>query len=71
MKILAVADVEDNLLYDHFRKERTQGVELIISCGDLRADYLDFLMTMVIILWDSGDASGITTDARICIPRGR
>lgn len=47
MKILAVADVEDRLLYDHFKKERVKGVELIVSCGDLRADYLDFLMTMV------------------------
>lgn len=47
MRILAVSDVEDRLLYDFFRKERVEGVDLIISCGDLRADYLDFLMTMV------------------------
>ncbi len=47
MKILAVADVEDKLLYDYFKKERTEGVELIVGCGDLRADYMDFLMTMV------------------------
>ena len=47
MKVLVVSDVEDALLYDHFRKERVAGVELIISCGDLKQDYLDFLMTMV------------------------
>ncbi|MBR1798243.1 MAG: metallophosphoesterase family protein [Clostridiales bacterium] len=47
MKILAVADVEDKILYDHFTKERVKGVELIVACGDLRTDYLDFLMTMV------------------------
>jgi len=47
MKILAVADVEDRLLYNHFKKERTEGVELIVACGDLRADYMDYLMTMV------------------------
>ena len=47
MKVLVVSDVEDTLLYDHFRKERVAGVELIISCGDLKQDYLDFLMTMV------------------------
>ena len=47
MKILAVADVEDKLLYDHFKKERVEGVELIVACGDLRADYMDFLITMV------------------------
>lgn len=47
MKILAVADVEDRLLYDNFKKERVEGVELIVSCGDLRAGYLDFLISMV------------------------
>ena len=47
MKILAVADVEDKILYDHFKKERTAGVELIVACGDLRTDYMDFLITMV------------------------
>ncbi len=47
MKILAVADEEDKILYDHFKKERVAGVELIVACGDLRADYMDFLMTMV------------------------
>ena len=47
MKILVVADMEERLLYECFRKERVEGVDLIISCGDLRAGYLDFLMTMV------------------------
>lgn len=47
MKLLIVSDVEERLLYDCFKKERVEGVDLIISCGDLRAGYLDFLMTMV------------------------
>ncbi|MBP5180795.1 MAG: metallophosphoesterase family protein [Clostridiales bacterium] len=47
MRILAVADIEDRRLYDFFTKDRVKGVDLIISCGDLKADYLDFLMTMV------------------------
>lgn len=47
MKVLIISDEEERLLYDAFRKERVEGVELIISCGDLRAGYLDFLMTMV------------------------
>lgn len=47
MKILVVADVEDKLLYDHFDKKRVDGVELIVGCGDLRTDYIDFLITMV------------------------
>ena len=47
MKVLVVADEEERLLYDCFKKERVEGVELIIACGDLKAGYLDFLMTMV------------------------
>ncbi len=47
MKVLIVSDVEERLLYEGFRKERVEGVELIIACGDLRGGYLDFLMTMV------------------------
>ncbi|MCR5592770.1 MAG: metallophosphoesterase [Saccharofermentans sp.] len=47
MRILAVADIEDRRLYDFFTKDRVKGVDLIVSCGDLKADYLDFLMTMV------------------------
>ena len=47
MKILVVADIEDRRLYDFFRKDRVEGVELIVSCGDVKSDYLDFLMTMI------------------------
>lgn len=47
MRILIVADEEERLLYDNFRKERVEGVDLIISCGDLKPGYLDFLITMV------------------------
>lgn len=46
MKILCIADEEDPAYWDHFRKERLQDVDLILSCGDLRADYLTFLVTM-------------------------
>jgi Icc-related predicted phosphoesterase len=47
MKVLIVADIEDKRLYDFYRKDRTEGVELIVACGDLKTDYLDFLITMV------------------------
>lgn len=47
MRILVVADVEERLLYGNFKKERVKGVDLIIACGDLKAGYLDFLITMV------------------------
>ena len=47
MRVLVVADVEDKRIYDYFKKERVDGVELIISCGDLKAGYLDFLVSMI------------------------
>lgn len=46
-RILAVSDEVDPVLYDHFNAERwrTAGVELIISCGDLPAEYLSYLVS--------------------------
>lgn len=47
MKILVVSDVESKFLYDHFDRERFRDVKMIISCGDLPARYLSFLVTML------------------------
>lgn len=47
MKILVVADVESRSLWDFYDKSKTEGVDLIISCGDLAPEYLEFLVTMV------------------------
>ena len=47
MKILVVADEPEKALWDYFDRERVNGVELIISCGDLSAAYLEFLETMI------------------------
>ena len=46
MKILAVSDVESQLLYDYYRPGRLDGIDLIIGCGDLSPEYLEFLVTM-------------------------
>ena len=46
MRILAVADEESPALWEHYRPERLEGYDLILSCGDLKADYLSFLVTM-------------------------
>ena len=46
MKILAVADEESPALWDHYVPGRLDGYDLIVSCGDLKADYLSFLVTM-------------------------
>ncbi len=47
MRILAVSDVVDPSLYDHFDPVRWEsaGVDLLISCGDLPADYLSYLVS--------------------------
>lgn len=43
--ILAVADSVSPLLYDYFQAERWAEIDLILSCGDLPAGYLDFLVS--------------------------
>ena len=45
MKILAIADNESPYLWDYFEKSKLEGIDLIISCGDLKAEYLSFLAT--------------------------
>ena len=46
MKILVIADVESRSLWDFWDKSKTDGIDLILSCGDLNAEYLTFLATM-------------------------
>ena len=46
MKILLLADREDPYLWDHYRPGHLDGIDLILSCGDLKANYLSFLVTM-------------------------
>ena len=45
MKIMAISDHESKLLWDYFDKSYLEGVDLIISCGDLKPQYLSFLTT--------------------------
>lgn len=45
MKILAIADIESAYLWDHFDKSKLEGIDLILSCGDLSPHYLSFLAT--------------------------
>ena len=46
MKILTVSDTECAALWDHYRPERLRDVDLIVSCGDIKREYLEFLVTM-------------------------
>ena len=45
MKILVLADQESLYLWDYFDKSKLQGIDLILSCGDLSPLYLSFLAT--------------------------
>ncbi len=49
MKILVVSDVESNYIWDFFDKSNFKDVDCVISCGDLKASYLSFLVTMLAV----------------------
>lgn len=45
MKILAISDERAAALWDYFDNTRLEGIDLILSCGDLPPTYLSFLAT--------------------------
>lgn len=45
MRIMVIADEESAYLWDYFEKSKLEGIDLIISCGDLDPRYLSFLAT--------------------------
>ena len=45
MKIMALADQESKAMWDYFDKSYLEGIDLILSCGDLKPQYLSFLAT--------------------------
>ena len=46
MKILVIGDEESKYYWDYYEKSKFDGIDLIISCGDLNPDYLSFLVTL-------------------------
>ncbi len=46
MKLLLLSDTECKYLWDYYQPGRLDGIDLILSCGDLDAHYLSFLVTM-------------------------
>lgn len=46
MKILTISDEECPALWDYYMPGRLADYDLILSCGDLKASYLSFLVTM-------------------------
>lgn len=45
MKIMAISDQESKAMWDYFDKSYLEGIDLILSCGDLKPQYLSFLAT--------------------------
>lgn len=64
MRVLVLADEESKSLWDYFDKSKLEGVDLIISCGDLNPKYLSFLATFtkVPILYVHGNHDGCYAD---------
>ncbi len=46
MKVLLVSDIEADRFYEYYQPGRLKGFDVIISCGDLKVEYLEFLVTM-------------------------
>jgi Icc-related predicted phosphoesterase len=46
MKLLLIADEESPLLWDYYQPHMLQDIDLILSAGDLKPDYLSFLVTV-------------------------
>ncbi len=47
VRILLVSDVEDPYLWEHFDADRFRDIDLVIACGDLKAAFLEFLVTCI------------------------
>ncbi len=46
MRILAVSDVPSDRWYKFYKPGKLDEFDLILSCGDLKPEYLEFLVTM-------------------------
>lgn len=46
MRLLAVADVESPYYYDYYTPGKLDEFDLILACGDLSREYLEFLATL-------------------------
>ena len=60
MKILVLADHAEPRLWEHLDRRRLEGIDLVISCGDLPPSYLSFLtcFTRAPVLYVHGNHDG-------------
>ena len=47
LNVLVVSDHESEYIWDFFVAKAFTDVDVIVSCGDLKAEYLSFLVTMI------------------------
>jgi len=47
VKILALADSVSPYVYDHFKPEHFQDIDLVLCAGDLPIDYMSFVATVI------------------------
>ena len=47
LKILTLSDIADKALWDYLDRSLLEDIDLVLSCGDLPADYLSFLTCFV------------------------
>ena len=50
MKVLLISDTEEKFLWENWTKataDMLADVELVLSAGDLKSEYLEFLVTML------------------------
>lgn len=68
MNILCLADEEDSFLYEYYSKDKTKDVDLILSCGDLKKEYLEFIVTMSNkkLVYVNGNHDNEPIDGGIC-----
>jgi Icc-related predicted phosphoesterase len=46
VRLLLIADEEDPYLWDNYRPGNLKGIDMILSAGDLKSEYLRFLVTL-------------------------
>ncbi len=46
VNILLISDVECPALWDYYQPDRVADADIIVSCGDLKREYLEFLVTL-------------------------
>ena len=50
MRILAVSDVDSKYYFDYYTPGKLDGIDLILACGDLHREYLEFLVAIVCLI---------------------